>query len=110
MIRRHDLPPAWDGETVRWDTWERIWTTAEFHFKPTPCERCGNTDTQARNCGSVEERFSRNRTAWVTRLFAYRCPGCRLDTVWDMRTDQMWLLDETDYGNAGSWVTQEVLF
>lgn len=36
------------------------------------------------------------------QLFAFRCPDCGLDSVWDMRTDEWWVLDESDYGPDGS--------
>ena len=36
------------------------------------------------------------------RLYAFRCPDCRLDTVWDHDTDEWWTLDHTDYSDAGS--------
>lgn len=37
------------------------------------------------------------------RLFAYRCPDCQLDVVWDTDTNETWVLDHTDYGDDGSW-------
>ena len=38
------------------------------------------------------------------RLFASRCPDCGLDTVVDYTSEpeQVWTLDESDYGDAGS--------
>lgn len=35
-------------------------------------------------------------------LFAFRCQSCQLDTVWDKRTDEWWVLDDSDYGVEGS--------
>ena len=110
MIHANDLPVAWDGQPVQWGVWELMWTTAVFHFKPVGCEKCGNTDELGQNAGCVEEQIGPNRYTWVTRLFAFRCPGCRLDTVWDMRTGETWTLDETDYGRKGSLETQGALF
>lgn len=40
------------------------------------------------------------RALW--RLYVWRCPNCRLDTVWDTDTDEWFDLDETDYSDAGS--------
>jgi len=41
--------------------------------------------------------------AWpVIDLYAFRCPSCGVDEVWDIRTDEWWTLDETDYGPGGS--------
>lgn len=36
------------------------------------------------------------------RLTAFRCPGCGHDQVLD-DTEQLWDLDEADYGDSGSW-------
>ena len=38
------------------------------------------------------------------RMFASRCPDCGLDTVVDYTSEpeQVWTLDESDYGDAGS--------
>lgn len=38
----------------------------------------------------------------TVQLHASRCPGCGLDTVFDVATDECWTLDESDYGDAGS--------
>ena len=38
----------------------------------------------------------------VTSLVAFRCPGCGLDEVFDMDTEECWTLDGSDYGDEGS--------
>jgi len=46
------------------------------------------------------------RTALVAPrydLFATRCPACGEVSVWDMVSDQHWILDEADYAATGSW-------
>ncbi len=45
--------------------------------------------------GRVTRHFWRDLTA-------FRCHHCSLDTVWDTATDEMWVLDHTDYGPEGS--------
>ena len=32
----------------------------------------------------------------------FRCPGCGLDEVFDMDTEECWTLDGSDYGDEGS--------
>jgi hypothetical protein len=110
MIRANDLPPTWDGVPVTWDGWtDTRWTTWIFHSKPEACEKCGSVAPQQSNMGVVA-RGDGARQHQVARFFAYRCPGCQLDTVIDIRTDTAWTLDETDYGQDGSEVTQKELF
>ena len=38
----------------------------------------------------------------VTSIVAFRCPGCGLDEVFDMDTEECWTLDGSDYGDEGS--------
>ena len=52
-----------------------------------------------RRLGSLAHKRKR-RAYW--RLRAYRCPDCKLDTVWDIDTDDWWTLDHTDYSDDGS--------
>ena len=61
---------------------------------------------------TVEQRRGRHgraidlvvtKPAWpVVDLYAFRCPECHEDQVWDMRTDEWWTLDDSDYGPTGS--------
>ena len=40
---------------------------------------------------------------WIpTSIVAFRCPGCGLDEVFDMDTEECWTLDGSDYGDEGS--------
>ena len=122
-----DLPPSWDGETVRWSRWK---SGPELIICPTPplteiaCNQCGVVDAtksllcwgQRMETGHQENRVLRqlpsgrtywlNTTrpaTWVRDLVAYRCPHCKHDRVWDKRTDQWWDLDESDYSSEGSY-------
>ena len=38
----------------------------------------------------------------TVQLHASRCPGCGLDTVFDVDTGECWALDDSDYGDDGS--------
>ena len=37
---------------------------------------------------------------WLT---AYRCPACRTDEVEDRTTRELWVLEDSDYGDDGSY-------
>lgn len=125
MLREHDLPPRWDGHAVLWHGWET--RLAPIFIcpppRPTCCEGCGSLAESVTNRGMVavwasltpedlraEEENRRRlgplahkrRPRAVWRLYAFRCPDCQLDVVWDTDTDEWWTLDHTDYGSEGS--------
>jgi len=52
----------------------------------------------------IEGRRRANRVGLVAewRLDAFRCPDCHHDVVSDMQTGEVWDLDLSDYGDAGS--------
>ena len=52
----------------------------------------------------VEPDVRQMRARPGVRLFAFRCPDCGLDTVVDYTSEpeQVWTLDESDYGDGGS--------
>lgn len=132
LLRKHDLPPMWDGLAVLWNGWEYVppSTLTMFHSRGRDvCEGCGMPDTErgfpcwSANRGLVavsavlthddlryeEENRARlghlahkRRPRALWRLHAFRCHHCKLDTVWDVDTDEMWTLDHTDYGDEGS--------
>jgi hypothetical protein len=124
IVRKNDLPPIWDGRRVEWGAWHSGGTTADLHVPLEPCEACRSTASAAVSGGIVHplpgETFESERTkrshrsgraytvrvdvpAWrVLRLFAFRCPSCGLDTVWDEELDEWWTLDGSDYGDDGS--------
>jgi len=130
LAQANDLPPRWDGLIVQWQGWEYPLTA--FVCPPPKrevCQRCGAPTTHrgfgaySVNRGHVALRTSttvddlaedaenrarlkslghkRPRLA-LMRLFAFRCHECHLDTVWDTDTDEMWVLDHTDYNDEGS--------
>lgn len=132
LLARHDLPPKWDGRRVDWSEWHTgpVFVCGRPQ-PPTPrCEGCGSTAWQAKSLGTVypldgemfetqEPRAKRTRsgreyvsgTTTVARrarpgvlLVVSRCPDCGLDTVVDRTSGhlQVWALDESDYGDAGS--------
>lgn len=125
------LPVKWDDHKVTWDEFKiEPATTLEFHVTKAErlrwcCTKCGTPDREATHAvgtvhplegemteGTVRRRSKRTGNwlnvptmvpAWPLRvLHASRCGGCGLDTVWDMRTDEWWELDESDYGPDGS--------
>ena len=99
--------------------------------RASQCESCGSTASNATSRGTVyplagdtyeferpvvkRARSEREYQAgvrvvtanWrrpVTSLVAFRCPDCGLDTVVDYTSEpeQVWTLDESDYGDEGS--------
>lgn len=119
--RTHDLPVKWDGMRVEWSGWSTPpKTTLELHGTRDVCPHCASSAPQAINFAVVWTKpeglldFPRRR-AWDSRalrdggdhavkwLTAYRCPDCRTDEVWDRFTDELWVLDDADYTDEGSW-------
>lgn len=128
LLREHDLPPRWDGHATVWDGWV---TQPALFVCPPPaprrCTACGSTARSVVNRGWVavsaittHDQITRRRDqialiarikprgvaipkplAFV-RLFAWRCPECRHDQVWDTDTDETWDLDHADYSDEGS--------
>lgn len=114
----HPLPVAWDGRAVAWDRWES--PLVPMFIFPTPkrerCE-CGSDAAPFTARGRREPSAERVANAaslprigrptplvWsVYDLRAYRCPSCGIVSVWDMDSDELWTLDESDYGSTGSW-------
>jgi hypothetical protein len=116
-LREHDLPPKWDGRAVLWEGWS---DQLVAHVCPPPKERevcaaCGSLARAVVNRGLLAHRRGTTLAVldghlrahrpgkvgyWV--LYAWRCPGCKQDVVWDVRRDEWWDLDFTDYGDAGS--------
>lgn len=99
--RKHDLPPLWDDQPVQWQGWERpVWTTLALHLplESLACRKCGNLAAASRNAGVVRPPGAGHPTR---RLFATRC-DCGHDQVYDLDTDELWDLEDSDYGDAGS--------
>lgn len=129
LLREHDLPPRWDGLAVVWDGWHMPDPGPVFICPPRAvradcCVGCGSTAVQPSNRGRVarvpavtherirevdaqrdrlpERERHRVKGLALYRLYAYRCPDCQFDTVWDTETGEWWTLDHTDYGDDGS--------
>lgn len=92
----HDLPPKWDGHPVRWLAWQKpMWTTLIFHSED-PAERCAA-------CQKVTHKHTaKGITEDGKHLVAERC-SCGHDTVFDLHTGELWELEASDYGDAGSY-------
>ena len=127
---RNDLPPKWDGRRVDWSEWDTDPIFVCPPPTAPRCEGCGSAARQATSRGTVypldgemfethEPRVKRTRSGreyvsgtttvarWArpgVRLVVSRCPDCGLDTVVDSTSghQQVWTLDESDYGDAGS--------
>lgn len=118
------LPPMWDGHRVEWRD-QRL--ALEPHICPPPppraCSNCGTNRPPLMWIGlrhplpgETFESTKRKTGRWGTQLdvpvqvpawpvldlFAFRCPECPLDEVWDMRTNEWWELEPEDYGPEGS--------
>ena len=116
------MPPRWDGHRVDWRGWEvpPPTTLERFHGGLVVCPHCASTRPQAINLGVVwvkptgllsfpskqhwDARGSRSggdhAAQWLT---AYRCLDCRTDEVEDRMTGELWVLDDSDYGDDGSY-------
>lgn len=120
------LPALWDGHAVGWTLQAPV--EGRIFICPPPkqrdrCPGCGlgtepvvwrglvhplegetvmRSVTKTLKSGrkySVDEPVP----AWATlELICWRCPNCRVDQVWDMRTDETWILGPEDYGPLGS--------
>ena len=113
---RNDLPPKWDGRRVDWSEWH----TDPMFACGRPAPSLGTVyPLDGETFETHEPRVKRTRSgreyeAGTTtvarrarpgvRLVASRCPDCGLDTVVDRTSghQQVWTLDESDYGDAGS--------
>lgn len=100
--KKHDLPPAWDGEPVQWRGWQETQTSMRFHALDG-CEKCGVVNEPSSNIG---RRPNVEGIEWMNGgwLVAYRCPDCGHDTVHDQRDDTYWDLTPEDYLDDGSTV------
>lgn len=100
VTRAHDLPPLWDGEPVEWREWRdepvMFICTRGRRKQPDPPKRC------ARAAGTARET-TQGLIGGLVRLHVVRCcHDCCQDTVLDLETNEVWDLDDTDYGDAGS--------
>lgn len=105
--RRFDLPPKWDGRDVEWEPWAVLQTTFRFHARLSElvCRKCGSLAPQASCRGVIDQAEGDSVVVPLARwriLYASRCTDCAHDTVYDMTSDELWDLDDTDYGPDGS--------
>ena len=117
--RDHDLPPRWDGMPVEWGGWH---TPPEptHAAEPDPCDRCGAfgpwlmnrgtiwTDPNiVRTIGRPGVRGSGGHGRWgrhiIATLYAFRCTQCGADEASILGSHDVWVLDESDYTDAGSY-------
>jgi len=116
------LPVLWDGQRVDWTMTEPL--EGQLFICPPPKEReaCPGCGLRAepvawrglvhplegatfRISSPTPKRPHRevDVPAWpVIALYAWRCPNCRVDEVWDLRTNETWTLGPEDYGPDGS--------
>jgi hypothetical protein len=129
-LMKHRLPPLWDGYRVRWDAFAPM---GAMHICPPPdidaCESCGSIADRLIATGlrhplpSETLESTRTKTGRFGRpvrvpttipayplrdLYAFRCPDCLGDDVWDQRTDEWWSLGPEDYTDAGSVRPDEI--
>lgn len=129
---RPDLPPFWDGVPVEWSEWSQARSTLILHAPPETlaCDQCGTVDEVMINFGKrppEKPTFTTTRTkttksghkygvpaevkSWPVRdIYAARCRHCGHDRVTDLRTDEVWDLDESDYAPEGSYEHADTLF
>lgn len=129
--REHDLPPRWDGRPVQWDDWsEPVWTTLDWHLGDEwrACTGCGAIDQRETCMGRVQalpgdtrmvavvrytrsghryERTEERSSLVFAELTAMRCRHCNADVVLDHGRAEVWELDASDYGAAGSFKDRE---
>jgi len=125
VVSRPDLPPFWDGAPVEWSEWSAGGTSLAWHIPADQlaCPECGAVEEPAVCFGkrppeSPTVMSTRTKTtrsgrkyavpheikAWGVRdLIAARCRHCNHDVVTDLRTDERWDLDESDYTAEGSY-------
>lgn len=129
---RLDLPPLWDGVPVQWSEWSTGHSTLAYHIPADQlaCSECGAIEEPSISFGMRPPEtptFTSTRTkttkksgrkydvvcevpAWGMRdIYAARCRHCGHDRVTDLRTDEVWDLDASDYAPEGSYPA-DVLF
>jgi hypothetical protein len=103
------LPVAWDDVPVTW-TDEAIAAGSVFVCRrgrrPVPvvvCSACGSLGERGRDgyLGRVPDDEP-GSSALRPRLLLTRCLACGHDVVVDLDAGEVWDLDESDYGPAGS--------
>ena len=96
------LPSRWDGDRVKWGTWEEDRTTLRGHLPDDrrACDGCGDVEGRITCCrGDLLDEDGNVRTE--RRLFAFRCLSCGHDDVLDWGHES-WCLGPEDYGPNGS--------
>lgn len=122
------LPALWDGRPVEWTpvTVGHVFMCRATHHREDMehCERCGRASERRQWRGTVwakpgdhvqaDGEIRTGRHYWRDRvvqpgdkvtfegLYAWRCTECGIDTVIELSSGALWLLDEDDYGPEGS--------
>ncbi len=123
------LPQRWDGDHYLWDPWQQgVPSSLDIHMAadndPNRCDACGTEalphwafGTRQPSAGEVVEVHRLRRTRRTRReylitdyerarptrtLYATRCAWCGHTEVYDLTSDEHWILDDTDYGPEGS--------
>ncbi|NHA02059.1 hypothetical protein G5V59_27090 [Nocardioides sp. W3-2-3] len=99
--RLHDLPVTWDGHPVTWRGWESDRTSLDYHL-PLDESRLPRLRFARGPAWSTPASCTSTAPGTSLRLFAFRCADCQVDQVYDVDSDRLWDLDDTDYGPAGS--------
>lgn len=101
-----DLPKLWDGEPITWEAWEKKLPVT--HIDPS-CDACGLATSQWQATGFYvrSSTGSQWRRKGMRNFHATRCGWCGHTTVYTMHDSQSWELDETDYGEHGSYDKDE---
>ena len=99
----NDLPVLWDGRPVTWGRWHEA--TQPSHLPEEVCEKCGALGPQRHAFGRrvpLPGPDDPTPSRPLIELMAQRCTSCDADSVYDMVTEEEWLLGPEDYGDTGS--------
>lgn len=122
------LPQRWDGDRYEWADWQdHVPSSLDIHRaidgQAYRCAGCGTSThpyfATGRRHPSLGEMFAvdrikrtRSGSEYITteyepahtivNLHATRCGWCGHTEVYDETSDELWTLDDTDYGPTGS--------
>lgn len=101
-----ELPRKWDGESVSWEPWKKQLPVTHVD---NACDRCGLASSQWQAAGTFVRTTMGGqwKRKGMRNFHATRCGWCGHTTVYTMHDNQSWELDETDYGQHGSYDVEE---